>query len=161
MSQELELDDFGAFYEATYRHAFRTALAILGEPAIADDAVQDAYVAAFRSRDRFRGDAPAEAWLTRIVVNTAISAARKRRVRWTDPIPFDATSRPGSDPVARTSILSALGSLPPEQRAAVVLRYDRDLDYESIARILGTSSGTVGSWLSRALRRLERQLRDE
>ena len=87
MTARATLADFGAFYERTYPTAYRTAYAIVGEPALAADAVQDGYLSAFRQRSRFRGDGPAEAWLNRIVVNTSISATRRRRIRWVDPLP--------------------------------------------------------------------------
>jgi RNA polymerase sigma-70 factor (ECF subfamily) len=161
MTRVGDLDDFGRFYAATYRHAFRTALAIVGEATLADDVTQDAYLAAFRGRGRFRGDGPAEAWLMRIVANTAITAVRRRRVRWTDPLPLDAAAGEPGSASDRPSILAALQALSPEQRAAIVLRYDRDLDYETIARMLGTSTGTVGSWLSRGLRRMARELGED
>ncbi|HEX8025074.1 MAG TPA: sigma factor, partial [Candidatus Limnocylindrales bacterium] len=51
-----EIADFAAFYERTYDLAYRTALGILREPALAADVTQEAYVAAYRDRDRFRGD---------------------------------------------------------------------------------------------------------
>jgi RNA polymerase sigma factor (sigma-70 family) len=81
----LELSDFGGFYERTYGKAYRTALGIVRDPSIAADVTQEAYVAAYRSRDRFRGDAPSEAWLHRILVNQALAALRGRRAHpsWT------------------------------------------------------------------------------
>jgi len=81
MAFRAELDDFGSFYERTYPAAYRTAWAILRDRGAAADAVQEAYLAAYRERARFRGDAPAQAWLLRIVVNRAISEARRRRPR--------------------------------------------------------------------------------
>lgn len=67
----LELSDFGAFYERTYDTAYRTALGIVRDPALAADITQEAFVAAYRHRHRYRGDAPSTAWLHRIVVNQA------------------------------------------------------------------------------------------
>lgn len=160
MIRTSDLDDFGAFYAATYQHAYRTAVAIVGEPALAADVVQDAYVSAFRNRARFRGDGPAEAWLIRIVVNAAISATRRRRVRWIQPLP-PGLSAPGDEPgrsVERLSMVGALQVLPPQERAAVVLRFYHGYDYETIARCLDTNTGTVGSWLSRAMGRLRAEL---
>ena len=75
----LELSDFGAFYERTYDPAYRTALGIVRDPALAADVTQEAYVAAYRHRHRYRGDAPSAAWLHRIVVNQALPALRRRR----------------------------------------------------------------------------------
>lgn len=160
MAFRTELDNFGAFYEATYQRAFRTTLAIVRDPSLAADVTQDAYLEAYRARSRFRGDSPAEAWLMRIVANRAISAVRRRQVRWVDPLPIDLVGRTVAldDVVEKMSILAALGSLSPEQRAAIVLRYYHDYDYATIARVMGTSAGTVGSWLSRGLDRLAGQL---
>ena len=64
-----ELADFDAFYERTYQAAFRTALAIVRDRDLAAEATQEAYLAAYRRREAFRGDAPGSAWLHRIVVN--------------------------------------------------------------------------------------------
>src|SRR6476646_12088944 len=75
----LEISDFGAFYERTYDTAYRTALGIVRDPALAADVTQEAYVAAYRHRHRYRGEAPSTAWLHRIVVNQALAALRRRR----------------------------------------------------------------------------------
>jgi RNA polymerase sigma-70 factor (ECF subfamily) len=160
MIRSSDLDDFGAFYVATYQRAYRTAFAIVGESALAGDVVQDAFVSAFRNRARFRGDGPAEAWLTRIVVNAAISATRRRRVRWMQPLPANVGAH-GDEParsVDRLSIVAALQVLSPRERAAVVLRFYHGYDYATIARCLDTNSGTVGSWLSRAMGQLRAEL---
>jgi len=156
MTARATLADFGAFYERTYPTAYRTAYAIVGEPALAADAVQDAYLSAFRQRARFRGDGSAEAWLIRIVVNASISATRRRRIRWVDPLPagLASTVDEPARSVERISMVAALQALPAKERAAVVLRFYLDYDYAAIARCLDTSTGTVGSWLSRAIDRL-------
>ncbi|HEX5465137.1 MAG TPA: RNA polymerase sigma factor [Candidatus Limnocylindrales bacterium] len=152
-----EIEDFGPFYERTYPAAFRTALGICGEPSLAADVTQEAYVAAYRQRDRFRGQAPAGAWLQRIVVNAALSGLRRRKVRWTEPLEagrHDRAGGEGADRLDALALRAALEVLPAKQRAAVVLRYYHDLDYATIARILDTSPGNVGALLSRAVQRL-------
>src|SRR5262245_30437100 len=68
----VELDDFAALYERTYPIVFRTVLGICGDASLAADLTQDAYVLAYRRRSTFRGEVPAEAWLHRIAVNTAL-----------------------------------------------------------------------------------------
>ena len=158
MATPATIADFGAFYELTYSTAYRTAFAIVGESALAADAVQDAYLSAFRQRDRFRGDSSAETWLIRIVVNAAISTARRQRVRWVEPIAHPAHDGDEARTTERLSVVSALQGLPPKERAAVVLRFYLDYDYATIARCLYTSTGTVGSWLSRAIDRLRPML---
>ena len=158
----LEIADFGAFYERTYDTAYRTALGIIREPALAADVTQEAYVAAYRHRHRYRGDAPSTAWLHRIVVNQSLAALRRRRtiqpVR--DISPWMAPDLAGGS-VARMALIEALDVLPARQRAAVILRYYHDYDYATIAGILNTTSTNVGAMLSRALDRLKDALEPE
>ena len=154
------LSDFEAFYARTYPAAFRVAYGVTGERDLAEDVTQDAYVAAYRDRDRYRGDGPAEAWLYRIVVHAAISAARRRRVRMVTAIAPAMLEAVGVDEAAgaadRIAIGDALGHLDPRARSAVVLRYYLDLDYATIAGILGTSADNVGVILTRSLARLRK-----
>lgn len=155
MAFRLEIADFGAFYERTYDTAYRTALGIVRDHALAADVTQEAYVAAYQHRDRFRGEAPSGAWLHRIVVNQALSALRRRRPapRGSDLSPLMAPDE-AKGTVARLALFQALDALPPRQRAAVILRYYHDYDYATIAQILKTTPTNVGAMLSRALDRL-------
>lgn len=159
MAFRSEVTDFGAFYERTYQVAFRTALAIVGDAGLAADVTQEAYVAAYRRRDRFRGEAPAHAWLHRIVVNQALSAVRRhkpivREIRLAEAMGPDH-ARSSANHVA---LFGAIAALPPRYRAAVVLRYYHDYDYATIAHCLGTTTSNVGAVLSRALDRLKAEL---
>src|SRR5512141_1996806 len=161
MALKEELDDFGGFYEHAYPRAYRVALGITGDRALADDVAQEAFARAYRDRSRFRGDAQAGAWLHRIVVNEALDALRRRR--WTRSLDAQVTDlavRPdGSAAVAdRVSIEGALAGLAPRQRAAVVLRYYVDMDYATIASVLGTTAGNVGVMLTRSLDHLRDRL---
>jgi len=152
-----QLADFGAFYERTYPAAVRVAYGIVGERGMADDVTQDAYATAYRERDRYRGDGPPEAWLYRIVVNAALGALRRQRVRWIVPLDPEVDDRPAGGSASMTdhiALVEGLQHLDPRARAAVVLRYYLDLDYARIATILGTSESNVGSILSRSLDRL-------
>jgi len=155
-----ELEDFGAFYERTYQVAFRTALGIVRDYALAADVTQQAYADAYEHRARFRGDAPGHAWLHRIVVNTALAALRRRRpVVVREIVPNDRMDDgAAAEPDDRLELLAALDELSPRQRAAVVLRYYHDYDYVAIAHILDTTPTNVGSMLSRALDRLRARL---
>jgi RNA polymerase sigma-70 factor (ECF subfamily) len=161
MAFKVELEDFGSFYERTYPSAFRTAWAILRDRGAAADAVQDAYLSAYRQRDRFRGDAPALAWLLRIVVNRAFAEGRRRRPRVVQLETAGETATPGDEVVRATDHLSldaAMLVLEPRSRAAVVLRYYHDLDYATIASILGTNANNVGVILHRAVEKLRHEL---
>jgi RNA polymerase sigma factor (sigma-70 family) len=154
MAFRLEIADFGAFYERTYDGAYRTALGIVRDQALAADVTQEAYVAAFKVRGRFRGEAPSAAWLHRIVVNQALTALRRRAKAHPTRIAARLPRDDASGTLMRLTVYEALDQLPPRQRAAVVLRYYHDYDYARIAQILGTSATNVGAMLSRALDRL-------
>jgi RNA polymerase sigma-70 factor (ECF subfamily) len=155
-----QVEDFAALYERTYQAVFRTVLGICSDAALAADLAQDTYVLAYRRRASFRGDVPVDAWLHRIAVNTALGGLRKRKVRWVEPLESDRHERPKRmpDPGDALDVRGALARLEPKARAAVVLRYYHDYDYATIASILGTSTGTIGSLLSRSLDRMRRDL---
>jgi RNA polymerase sigma factor (sigma-70 family) len=158
MAFRLDIDDFGGFYERTYPGAFRTALAIVRDASLAADVTQEAFVSAYSARDRFRGDAPGEAWLHRIVVNESLRAVRRRSVV-REISPADAGNSDDTRASAdRLALVEALAELAPRQRAAVVLRYYHDYDYATIAHILDTSASNVGVMLTRSLDRLRTRL---
>lgn len=159
MAFRSEIEDFGAFYERTYQAAYRTALGIVRDASLAADVTQEAYVAAYEQRDRFRGDAPGHAWLHRIVVNRSLMTLRRRRPTVREIEHVDAGSADGTPGTTdRVAIFAALDGLAPQQRAAVVLRYYHDYDYATIARILGTTPTNVGAILNRARERLRVEL---
>jgi RNA polymerase sigma-70 factor (ECF subfamily) len=160
MAFRAELADFGEFYERTYLGSYRTALAIVREPALASDVTQDAYLSAYKRRATFRGDAPGDAWLHTIVVNRALDAVRRGRPKVVELDVAKASRRSDLATAAsdRVALFAALDELRPQQRAAVVLRYYHDYDYATIARILGTSTSNVGAMLSRALDTLRDKL---
>jgi RNA polymerase sigma-70 factor (ECF subfamily) len=150
---------FDAFVRVTSAQCYALALRLTGNEADAADVVQDAYLRAFRSIGRFRGDASVRTWLYRIVAN---SAANLRRSRPTAPWAIDealeiADPRVDRDPglVAerheeRTVVVEALRKLPFALRAVVVLRDIYDLPHEAIAVELGISSSAAKVRLHRA-----------
>src|ERR1035437_7214420 len=73
--------DFDRLYRSAYPRIFGTRVAILADPAEAEDCAQDAFVQAFKAWRRWRPDAPAEAWIHRIAVNAAISYRRRAQLR--------------------------------------------------------------------------------
>ena len=161
MAFRAELEDFGAFYERTYPAAYRTAWAILRDQAAATDAVQDAYLAAYRERGRFRGDAPARSWLLRIVVNRVFAELRRARPHLLQIDLVGEAAAPGDDLARATdhvSLDAAMRVLDPRARAAIVLRYYNDLDHAAIATILGTNANNVGVIIHRALDRLQQEM---
>jgi RNA polymerase sigma-70 factor (ECF subfamily) len=145
-------DDLERLYRARLDAFVRTAAAIAGGREEGRDAVQDAFAKAVRTRRRYRGEGTLEAWVWRIVVNSARDARRRRRT----PMVTDAAPA-----VVAPSAQLPLELLTERQREVLFLHYYADLDYETIGRALGISSGTVGATLSSARARLRRALRTE
>jgi RNA polymerase sigma-70 factor (ECF subfamily) len=156
---------------------YGTALAILGHEADAQDAVQDAFVAAWRSMASLRDPDRFEAWFGRIVVNACRMSLRKRRgVREiTVQSSFgealradgDLQDRPSSDrPLADLAASAdafdrAFERLTADERALLVLRHRDEVPVAEIAAHLGIPAGTVKSRLFAARRALERALARE
>jgi RNA polymerase sigma-70 factor (ECF subfamily) len=150
--------------------AFRTAFVLAGSAADAEEAVQDAFVKAWRALERFRPGAPFRPWLLAIVANEARTRRRAatRRRGWTERAAWDAHAA-GDDvgPSAevavldrerRALLLDAVERLPERDRTAIELRYLLDLSEDEMAAALGCRRGTVKSRLSRALARLRAQI---
>ena len=157
-------EEFDQLYERAYSGLFRTALAIVGEPAAAEDCVQDACLKAYKAWPRFREDAPAEAWLHRIVVNGAISWRRHERLRQVGEL-VRRLGRPddrGGEPSAGSiDLVRELRALPPKQAAAIVLRHVHGFTNRDIAYALGVPERTVASRLAAAKRTLRARLENE
>ena len=143
--------DWEALVTQNETRLYRAALAILGDPHEAEDAVQDAFV-------RYLEKAPKElenpsAWLMRVLVNGCKSRLRLawRRV---GPLP-DTLPAPGPE---ERQELEELFSLPPEDRAVIHLHYYEGYSSNEIAQLLGCRPGAVRSRLSRARERLRKVL---
>lgn len=153
--------DRQAFTEVVrhYDHRLRAlAYRLLGDRAAMDDALQEAYVKAYRALPGFREDAGLGTWLYRITYRACIDLQRRESRRRTgttewSPPPANAAG-PAADPAAtaanRTDLQRALAALPVDQRAAVLLVDAEGLDYDAAAAVLGVAPGTIASRLSRA-----------
>jgi RNA polymerase sigma-70 factor (ECF subfamily) len=138
--------------------AFRIAFAILADPHLAEDATQEAMVSMLGSLGRFDARRAFMPWLQRIVANRALDLARARsRHEQVPRLVAAPISDGGSDP----RLIEALGALPPDQRAVVVLRHVAGYGTNEIARMLGLRRGTVGSRLRRGLDQMRGELEEE
>lgn len=147
-----ELDAFDAFARGRMRELLRFAHVLTGDPHRAADLVQDALERTLMSWDRVvRKDDP-EAYVRRAIVNRSVSIWRRtRRERLVAESPDRAYDvKPGHD----DELWGALATLPPRQRAVLVLRYYEDLSEADTAAALGCSVGTVKSQTSKGLARL-------
>jgi RNA polymerase sigma factor (sigma-70 family) len=157
--RDRRLDEIEAIYRRRYPAFLRVAAAITGDEELGADAVQDGFAGAVRSRARFRGG-PLEPWLWAAVVNAARSIRRK-------PVALrvaagDEYSRSAAHADPETSELRrAIASLPERQRLVLFLHYFADLDYRTIAEVVGIRSGTVGATLTAARSALHRALTEE
>ncbi|MGW8885111.1 RNA polymerase sigma factor [Streptomyces sp. NPDC055749] len=165
-----------AYAQLVHAHtgtALRVAVAF-GAGADAEDVVQSAFFKAYQALGRFRDGAAFRPWLLRIVVNetrnTVRSAGRARAVagreamfRGADPlIPESADPAVAALAEERRSLLTAaLDGLSEEQRQVVTYRYLLEMDEAETAQALGWPRGTVKSRLNRALKKLEKELREE
>jgi RNA polymerase sigma-70 factor (ECF subfamily) len=150
-------DDFAAVYERHYPAVYRAVRGVVLDPAVAEDVTQDAFVKAYRARERYRPSGRVEAWLCTIAVREAISrtrwAALQRRVL-TDTGRAERTGRPQGIAELVDDLLS---SLSPKVRAVVVLHFLHGYRYREIATMMGVPEGTVASRLSQALGQMRRR----
>ena len=166
--------DPDAFSEIVRRHRDRlwaVALRTTGNPEEASDALQDALISAYRRADSFRGDSAVTTWLHRIVVNASLDRLRRKSVRAWVPLPEDGEGQAMvddsrlADPraAAETSetvaeVRAALDTLPPDQRAAVVLVDLEGWSVEEAAKALDCPIGTVKSRCFRGRAKLAERL---
>ena len=156
-------DAFGILFSRHRERLWAVAVRTLGDPDDAGDALQDAMISAFRRAGSFRGDSAVTTWLHRIVVNACLDLLRRRAARpATGGLADEAmdalalTSRgPGpADSDTSLDVTAALRTLPPDQRAALVLVDMLGYAVAEAAAILGTTEGTVKSRCSRGRARL-------
>ena len=148
-----------AFGELVHRHRDRmwaVALRTLRDPEEAADALQDAFISAFRAAAYFRAESQVTTWLHRIVVNACLDRIRSRQARPTVPLPETGlrTSRPPprrlmAERETQPVVQHALAELPEEQRAPIVLVDVEGYSVAETAKMLGIAEGTVKSRCAR------------
>jgi RNA polymerase sigma-70 factor, ECF subfamily len=138
--------------------AFRLATFILRDRQLAEDAVQEAALLAWRRRRSLRDSATVDGWFTRILVNVCRDElrrqARRPRVVALNPA-IDAGSGPSSD---RVDLSPAIHRLTADEQALLALRFGRELTVPEIAERLGVPEGTVKSRLHSTLQHLRAAL---
>jgi RNA polymerase sigma-70 factor, ECF subfamily len=154
---------FGVLFTRHKDRLWAVALRVTCDPDDAADALQDAMISAFRRAGDFRGESAVTTWLHRIVVNAALDLLRRRSahsVGWSgDPDDLPVTEpRQATDSAAvtdsRLDVDAAMRTLPPPQRAALVLVDMLGYPVADVAGILGVSEGTVKSRCARGRARL-------
>ena len=160
----LGMNDMEALFKDAYeRHArrlFNTAYRILGNRSDAEDALQEAFLAAFRNREGFEGRAAIGTWLHRIVVNRSINLMRTRRNLLTDrdaaeeiPMEDEGLDEEGLQ-MDVASVKRAVALLPDGYRTVICLHLFEGYDHGEISEILGVARASVRSQYHRARKQL-------
>jgi RNA polymerase sigma-70 factor (ECF subfamily) len=138
------------------------AVNLLGSRADAEDAVQEAFLKAYRGAAGFRGGATVTTWMYRILVNTCYDHMRGRSRRAEAPLPprLDAESPPDPDPPLRLAIEAELQRLPARERAAFLLCEVEGFSHREASEILEVPEATSRTFLFRAKRQLQKALRE-
>lgn len=143
--------------------ALRLAYAVTGDPALAEDATQEAFIQAFRAIGNIRPGAPFGPWFYAILTNRARRLAIRRRWRWLPLLSAEALPDVGAakalDSAENGHVWEATRRLPVELRVVVALRYVLDMSEAEMASVLNLPTGTVKSRLHRARELLKKQLR--
>jgi RNA polymerase sigma-70 factor (ECF subfamily) len=142
----------------------RVAYRLLGRGDAMDDALQEAYLKAYRALRTYRVDAKFSSWLYRIVYNACLDELRRAQRRPVSDFgghdPESPTPGPERTATAAAVVRDALDALPIDQRAAVVLVDGEGLDHRTVANLLDVPPGTVASRLSRGRAVLRRMIGD-
>lgn len=132
----------------------------LHDAQLAEDAVQETFIKAVRSLERFRGEASMKTWLTRIAMRTCCDM---RRGSWFRRMDRRITPEMLPEPQTETSadeaeLTAAVMNLPKREREVILLYYYQDMNVNEVADALGVTQPTVSYRLRRARERLRREL---
>jgi RNA polymerase sigma factor (sigma-70 family) len=151
-------------YKLYSRAMFNVSFRITGSEEDAEDALQEAFISAFRSLESYRGDAAFGAWLKRIVINKAINAVKKKKhelipedENWDVAEPTELTEYKEELTVDR--VKAAIAKLPDGYRTVLTLYLLEGYDHQEIAEIMGISESTSKSQLNRAKGKLRELLK--
>ena len=154
-----DAEAFARLVDRHYDRCARIAFRVLGNREDAEEAIQDAFLRAFRALGSYEDRERFSAWLTRILVNqcrTVLASSHRREVVFSDLDVRHAEHYAIAD--ERESdwpeMERALAQLPAEQREAIVLRYADDLTYDEMARVTGAGESALKMRVQRAFARL-------
>ena len=159
-----DVDAFEALMQAHENRVFSICLRMMRDRDAALDATQETFLTVLRKADRYKEQAAFSTWLYRVTVNTCYDQLRRAKRRRIEPIPdhIDPPDPKSGDALnaveLRPEIERALGLIPPDFRAAVVLVDLEGMSLEGAADTLGVPIGTVKSRVFRARRQLAQEL---
>jgi len=160
---------FRELVESNMRRVYSLALKYTGSHQDADDASQEAFIRAYKSLPKFKGNARFSTWIYRIAVNCCISLKRKQS-RWGDCLDEEFAHHIEDDDAfnqeqqtmskqTRAMVGAAIETLSPQQRAVFVMKYLQQKKIREIADVLECAEGTVKQQLYRAVRKMRDELK--
>jgi len=162
---EGDVEAFSRLVDRHYARCARIALRILGNREDAEEAIQDAFLRAYKALGDYQDRERFPAWLTRILVNQCRTVLARTKLR--DALFADLdlqrlafTSPPESEDAVWPELEHVLDRLPAEQREAIVLKYADDLTYEEMSRITGAGESALKMRVQRAFARLRALLQE-
>lgn len=155
--------DWESFVQTHYSAIFGFCFQLLGSRGDAEDAVQEAFMRAFKSQSALKDHAVAKAWIYSIARNVCLDRRRwwKRQLRWLQLSSDDevgAVPAENSEKGLSTTLRSLIAALPQKQREVFVLRHWQGFSTEETAALLRIGEGAVKSHLKRAVDRLKEEL---
>ena len=157
---------FAELYDLYAPSVYNYLLRLVNESAVAEEILQEVFLAMWQGAHRFREEAKVKTWLLRIAHHQAVSWLRRTRATaWTNEEPATDDHDPIEEHLARSwqidQVRAALARLTPNHRAVIELTFVQGLSYAEIAEVMNCPIGTVKSRMSYALRRLNNLLSDE
>ncbi len=139
----------------------RMCFLYLKDHAMAEDAVQETFLRAFRHQDDFQGKSSVKTWITRIAINVCKDLLTDpwARHRSGEDLPDEATPEPSFSSEDRYVISGKIANLPPKYKEVILLHYYQELKLSEIAEILGESEATIKTRLKRARDMLRSELK--
>ena len=165
-AQKGDAEAFGQLVEAYQGQVYRLTLRMGLSPADAEEAAQEAFLAAWKGLPRFRGDSRFSTWLYQLATHAAIDLIRREKKHQNNTDIEDAVLVDGAASPQETvekqetadAVQAALQALSPQAREILLLRYQAELGYEEIGTVLGLPNGTVKSRINRAKAQLKEEL---
>ncbi len=157
------MEAFEHLYERHRGPLYRYILRLSGDPATANDLYQGSWEKIIKARGRYKASAPFKAWMYRIAHNHAMDHFRRRHPAG-DTAPDEVSSNQAqpdeqmATETRRDELLSAINTLPPEQKDTLILKIETGLDLQTIAEVTGVNPETAKSRLRYAVKKLKQML---
>lgn len=155
-----DVERLAALITARSARWYRACLRITGRPALAEEAVQEALLKAWRHRDSFRGEAEVDTWVHRIAVHAAIDLVRREPILTPTGPPDEGTRQEERAHALGRDLMTAMQALSALERTVFVLKHHEQWSLAEIAEQLGCSVDSVKQGLFRGVRKLRMALAD-